>query len=222
MGASVTITERVANGLDPRFEDLGSLLAKEDGVIGLTTEMLYGYGLYMAGRVWSYVTDLGQEYFDKHMADRVAKRDGLVDHMLKSGLAQSGPGGRVRVAGNERLSWLKKARENGKKGGRPRKPPGLEKNNRGSVVYSSVVDSSSTTNGRTRFRPPTLDELTEYVSANNLNVDCQQFLDFYESKGWKVGKSPMKSWKASARNWSRRQAKSSSSLPKDPYEDVSQ
>ena len=35
-------------------------------------------------------------------------------------------------------------------------------------------------------------EATEYA---------QQFFDFYESKGWMIGKNKMKDWKAAARRW---------------------
>ena len=43
----------------------------------------------------------------------------------------------------------------------------------------------------TRFVPPTLDEVREFVQSRNSPVDPQGFIDFYESKGWVVGKSPM-------------------------------
>jgi len=43
------------------------------------------------------------------------------------------------------------------------------------------------------------------VNAQNLNVDAEAFVDFYNSNGWKVGKNPMKDWKAACRNWSRRE-----------------
>lgn len=49
------------------------------------------------------------------------------------------------------------------------------------------------------FAPPTLEEVTDYVEAQGLNVDAQGFIDFYESKGWMVGKSKMKDWKAACR-----------------------
>ena len=52
----------------------------------------------------------------------------------------------------------------------------------------------------TRFVPPTLDEVREFVQSRNSPVDPQGFIDFYESKGWVVGKSPMKDWKAACRN----------------------
>ena len=51
-----------------------------------------------------------------------------------------------------------------------------------------------------RFVPPTLDEVREYVRSRNSPVDAQEFIDFYESKGWVVGKAPMKDWKAACRN----------------------
>ena len=53
---------------------------------------------------------------------------------------------------------------------------------------------------RKRFVPPTLEEVAEYVRFRNSPVDPQGFIDFYESKGWLVGKTPMKDWKAACRN----------------------
>lgn len=56
---------------------------------------------------------------------------------------------------------------------------------------------------RTIFRPPTLDELNSFCLENDLNLDSERFINFYDSKGWLVGKSKMKDWKATARNWSK-------------------
>jgi len=58
-----------------------------------------------------------------------------------------------------------------------------------------------------RFAPPSLSELNFYIKEANLSVNGEQFIDFYTSKGWKIGSSPMKDWKASARNWARRDKK---------------
>ena len=52
----------------------------------------------------------------------------------------------------------------------------------------------------TRFTPPTLEEVTAYVRERGSSVDPQGFIDFYASKGWLVGKTPMKDWKAACRN----------------------
>ena len=54
-----------------------------------------------------------------------------------------------------------------------------------------------------RFNPPTLGEVTLYCVERNNNVDPQSFIDFYESKGWYVGKNKMKDWKAAVRTWER-------------------
>ena len=51
-----------------------------------------------------------------------------------------------------------------------------------------------------RFTPPTLAEVQSYVAERHSPVDPQGFIDFYESKGWMVGKTPMKDWKAACRN----------------------
>jgi len=54
------------------------------------------------------------------------------------------------------------------------------------------------------FNPPSLDEVSEYIKNKGFQVDPQQFLDFYESKGWMVGKNKMKDWRAAVRTWQRR------------------
>lgn len=56
---------------------------------------------------------------------------------------------------------------------------------------------------RARFIPPTLDEVSDYCRERNNGVDPQHFLDYYSSNGWRVGKNPMKDWKAAVRTWER-------------------
>lgn len=51
-----------------------------------------------------------------------------------------------------------------------------------------------------RFTPPTLAEVQSYVAERHSPVDPQGFIDYYASKGWMVGKTPMKDWKAACRN----------------------
>jgi hypothetical protein len=48
---------------------------------------------------------------------------------------------------------------------------------------------------------PTPDEVTAYAESIGFKLNGEQFCDFYESKGWKIGKSPMVSWKAAVRTW---------------------
>ena len=53
----------------------------------------------------------------------------------------------------------------------------------------------------TRFIPPTLELVQSYITENKYSVDAQRFIDFYESKGWYVGKNKMKNWQAAVRTW---------------------
>lgn len=56
-----------------------------------------------------------------------------------------------------------------------------------------------------RFVKPNLDQVREYCQQKKLGMDCESFLDHYESNGWKVsGKTPMKDWRAAMRNWAKR------------------
>ena len=52
-----------------------------------------------------------------------------------------------------------------------------------------------------RFTPPTLEEVSAYCRERGNHVDPQRFVDFYASKGWRVGNQPMKDWKAAVRTW---------------------
>lgn len=63
-----------------------------------------------------------------------------------------------------------------------------------------------------RFRAPSPEEVAEYAAAYaaskgidlaSTDFDPERFVDFYAQKGWMVGKSRMKDWKASVRNWVR-------------------
>lgn len=51
------------------------------------------------------------------------------------------------------------------------------------------------------FQKPTIEEVTAYCVERKNNVNPERFIDFYTSKGWKVGKQPMKDWKACIRTW---------------------
>lgn len=54
-----------------------------------------------------------------------------------------------------------------------------------------------------KFVKPTLEEITAFCAEERIDIDPQHFLDYYTSNGWKVGKNPMKNWKAAVRNWER-------------------
>jgi len=58
--------------------------------------------------------------------------------------------------------------------------------------------------GANKFTPPSLDEVTAYCRERGNAVDPERFIDFYVSKGWMVGKTKMKDWKACIRTWESR------------------
>jgi len=70
-------------------------------------------------------------------------------------------------------------------------------------VNDNVNNNANDNVKRKIFRPPTADEVKAYCQEQGICIDAQAFVDFYESKGWMVGKNKMKDWKAAARNWGR-------------------
>jgi len=54
------------------------------------------------------------------------------------------------------------------------------------------------------FVKPTAAEVSEYAASIGSNIDGAEFCDFYESKGWKIGREAMKDWRATVRNWEAR------------------
>lgn len=121
------------------------------------------------------------------------------------------------------------ARINGKKGGRPKKAKAnpaeseAEPKITQSVNLANPEESGSkanykpltnnqelitnnqepkTINKVKRFVKPTPQELVEWFIEKGSNQDqAERFFNHYESNGWKVGKNPMKSWKAAVANW---------------------
>lgn len=52
-----------------------------------------------------------------------------------------------------------------------------------------------------RFVPPTLDEVRAYCRERQSTIDPERFMDYYQANGWKVGRNPMRDWKAAVRKW---------------------
>lgn len=61
---------------------------------------------------------------------------------------------------------------------------------------------------RERFVPPTVSEVEAYINEKGYTVDAERFVAYYESKGWMVGTSPMKKWKAALVTWQKNSNKS--------------
>ena len=74
----------------------------------------------------------------------------------------------------------------------------INNNNDNDNDNERIVDESSK-----RFIPPTVDMVSAYCFERNNSVDPEEFVDFYTSKGWLIGKNKMKDWKAAVRTWER-------------------
>ena len=136
--------------------------------------------------------------------------------------------------GNERFVWpaakqdIDRAsqraeilRQNGMNGGRPKTKenqtePKETKENQSEPSYSikksndkekkdkEILKREEKREAATRFSPPTLEEVEAYVKERGSGVNAERFVDFYASKGWKVGSQPMKDWRAAVRTWEKR------------------
>jgi len=60
---------------------------------------------------------------------------------------------------------------------------------------------------RTKFAPPTIENVVLYAAEQELEMDVEGFFYYYESQGWRVGKNPMKDWKSAMKRWAREDKK---------------
>lgn len=131
----------------------------------------------------------------------------------------------------EDIDNSKAMRARGSKGGRPKGKPRVSESEKPEVSddYEPVVSESGepmvsedSENSESqskpiqskpnqskprvrRFTPPSVDEVREYCSEKGYTFDPEAFVAFYESKGWKVGRNPMRSWQAACTTWQKRQ-----------------
>lgn len=107
-------------------------------------------------------------------------------------------------------------RENGEKGGgrsppnapeRPRTPPKDKEKDKDKDKDKDISFPPNGVKDNAHAHRPTVEEVAAYCRERGNSVDAERFVDFYASKGWKVGNQPMKDWKACVRTWERREDK---------------
>ena len=95
---------------------------------------------------------------------------------------------------------------------------GINKNDKGVLTKmlksnTNKVNTNTTYSNKEKsvsFKKPLINDIKDYCLERKNNIDAETFFDFYESKGWVVGKTKMKSWKACVRTWEKRQEKNKS------------
>lgn len=84
------------------------------------------------------------------------------------------------------------------------KTPNVNENDNDNVNDNVNVNTNRVP--KAQFRKPTKQEITDFAIENKLKLDAiDDFVDYYEGNGWKIGRNPMKDWKATFRRWCRSQ-----------------
>jgi len=65
----------------------------------------------------------------------------------------------------------------------------------------------------TRFVPPTIEDVKAYCTERKNSIDAETFIDFYSAKGWLIGKTKMKDWKACVRTWEKKEKPKAQAKP---------
>lgn len=64
-------------------------------------------------------------------------------------------------------------------------------------------NKGKTTHKSSKFVAPTVEEVKSYCEERNNGIDAQRFVDYYQARGWMIGKNHIKDWKACVRTWER-------------------
>lgn len=95
-----------------------------------------------------------------------------------------------------------------------------DKTNQNNESISASDDAKPTRAKAKRFSPPSVDEVAAYCAeAGYSTINPEAFVDYYEARGWKIGSQSMKDWRATVRNWARRDAErqtQAAELDRDP------
>lgn len=90
----------------------------------------------------------------------------------------------------------------------------VTKNNESKNIEKEIdieKDNKKEKDKKKMFVPPTVDEVEQYVIEKGYHIDPIAFVNFYQSKGWKVGKNPMVNWKSAVVTWEQKRKNDTSS-----------
>lgn len=153
--------------------------------------------------IWKECTDRYAYVLPELIVNAILGPNGA-NGIVEAELGERADGG-IRIRGTvDRIEWLQRCRINGGKGNAARRKvvePGLfdEK-------PEPEVQEAESAPKRKVFVPPTVEEVREYCAGRANQVDADNFVAFYESKGWMIGKNKMVDWKKSVITWEKRAA----------------
>lgn len=108
------------------------------------------------------------------------------------------------AADNDNANRQRRFREKQKELALPNRYESVTKNNESkskSIELEKDKEKDINIQKEKRFTPPSVEEVNSYILEKGYDVDAEAFVNFYESKGWFVGKNKMKSWKAALVTW---------------------
>ncbi|CAK0766358.1 hypothetical protein CCP3SC1AL1_30059 [Gammaproteobacteria bacterium] len=117
--------------------------------------------------------------------------------------------------------YIGKQKENGAKGGRPKKEEETQKSQpffqepkkADSVSVNVSVSENDNKKQRDVFIKPSIEEIKTYMTEIGMTDVSEKWFDYYESNGWLVGKNKMKNWKAAVRTWKNNNLSNNATTP---------
>lgn len=135
-------------------------------------------------------------------------RPNLDSSRRKANSGKSGGSGKQtgsKPEANEKQTVSKPEASPGKTGSKKEKEDKKEDKKEGEIEKEYECTPQIPPKG-TRFTKPSLEDVIGYCQERGGKVDPYRFYDYYEANGWRVGKNPMKDWRAAVRNWERQES----------------
>lgn len=101
--------------------------------------------------------------------------------------------------------WKGRIKKDSKPNGDPIGDPIGDPNGEKMALQSSSSSSIKIKNKRYIHIPPSLEDVKNYCKEQNNTIDPEVWFDYYTANGFMVGKNKMKDWKATVRNWERKE-----------------
>ena len=151
----------------------------------------------------------------KRLLRAVSDYDNVAKHNYEVNVANGKKGGRPITQQNPTKP--------NKTQGNPSKPIEIEIENEIEIEKKDIREINKEKGAKAPasvFHRPTLQEVKEYCEQRQNGIVAEQWYDYYEANGWKVGRNPMKDWKACIRSWEQRRKEEQANRPKTMKEEM--
>ena len=169
-----------------------------NGDITLESMTLQGIFVNVCSTYWSKDCQI-------EVAKLKARYGKAIATLLEKGLIKENEGfcviGFLDEQWDELSKYHKNNVENGKKGAAKRWPSHSPAISPPIALRREEKKGEEKKGDNKRFTPPSIELIKEYCIERKNSVSAEKFLDHYTSNGWKVGRNPMKDWKAAVRTW---------------------